>query len=270
MEAVARAASAVRVAEDKITRFDIHQIIQHAALMMSFILLVATGLPLKFADSPLSQWWVGFWGGIEVTRSIHYLAAWVMIGVSLYHLIYLIVTIGVMKRPFPIKMLPSLKDFTDLFKELQYFLGVTRKKPQFDRFSWREKFDYWAIFWGMPVMVISGLIMIFPVAATRVLPGWIVPAALVAHSDEAMLALIWIFMVHIFFAHLSPGSFPCNTVIFTGEMSVERYRTEHPLEYQRIMASAPPETPPESPVAVKSPQEEEIVPLNETQTGQTN
>ncbi|MBI2829627.1 MAG: cytochrome b/b6 domain-containing protein [Chloroflexi bacterium] len=231
--------------------------------MASFILLVATGLPMKFAGSPVSQWWVGFWGGVEVTRAIHRLAAWVMIGVSIYHLIYLIVTIGIMKRPFPVKMVPSLKDFTDLFQELQYFLGVTKKKTQFDRFSWREKFDYWAIFWGMPVMVISGLILMYPVAATKILPGWIVPAALVAHSDEAMLALTWIFMVHVFFAHFSPGSFPFNTVIFTGKMSVERYRDEHPLEYQRMMAAAQPEKSQESPVVAASPQAGEIATSNE-------
>lgn len=86
-------------------------------------------------------------------------------------------------------------------------------------------------------MAISGFVLMYPVFVTRFLPGWIVPAALVAHSDEAMLALIWIFMVHIFFNHFSPGSFPMNTSIFTGKVPRERYREEHPLEYEEMVAS---------------------------------
>ena len=224
------------LAEDKITRFDIHQIIQHAGLMTSFILLVITGLPLKFHNAAISQWWVGIWGGIEVTRAAHHFAAWVIVIVCFYHLIYLVYTIFILKRPFPIKMVPSLQDFSKLFQEMVYYLGIRKQKPEFDRFNWKEKFDYWAIFWGMPVMAGSGFILMYPVLVTKFLPGWIVPAALVAHSDEAMLALSWIFLVHIFFNHFSPGILPLNTSIFTGKVPRERYRQDHPLEYNRLMA----------------------------------
>ena len=81
----------------------------------------------------------------------------------------------------------------------------------------------------------SGFILLFPVLVTKFLPGWVIPAALVAHSDEAMLALIWIFMVHIFFNHFAPGVFPINTSIFTGKVPKERYRREHALEYERLL-----------------------------------
>jgi cytochrome b subunit of formate dehydrogenase len=221
--------------EEKITRFDIHQIIQHAGLMISFILLVITGIPLKFHNSVISEWWIGLWGGIEVTRSIHYFAAWMMVGTSVYHLFYLWYSTTLLKRPFPIKMVPNLQDFTRLSQEIGYYLGIRKEMPKYDRFNWKEKFDYWAIFWGMPVMAGSGFILMFPVAATKFMPGWIVPAALVAHSDEAMLALTWIAMVHIFFNHFSPSGFPMNTSIFTGKVPVERYRREHALEYDRLM-----------------------------------
>ena len=222
---------------EKITRFDIHQIIQHAGLMVSFIVLVATGLPLKFHDAAISQWWVGVWGGIEATRSTHHFAAWVLVIVCLYHLVYIAYSTLVFKRPLPIKMIPSRQDFVKLFQELGYFLGLRKGKPRYDRFNWREKFDYWAIFWGMPVMAGSGFIMMFPVLATRYLPGWVVPTALVAHSDEAMLALIWIFLVHVFFNHFTPGIFPLNTAMFTGKVPKERYRREHPLEYERLFGT---------------------------------
>ncbi len=237
MAAVPQAILLERGSGEKVTRFDVHQIIQHAGLMVSFILLVLTGLPLKFSDSVISEWWVGVWGGIEAIRSVHHFAAWVMVIVCLYHLVYLWYTIFILKRPFPIKMIPSGQDFVKFFRELGYFLGLAKERPEYDRFNWREKFDYWAIFWGMPVMAGSGFILMYPVFVTKFLPGWVVPASLVAHSDEAMLALIWIFMVHIFFSHFTPGVFPINTSIFTGKVPEERYRREHPLEYGRVNAT---------------------------------
>ncbi len=223
--------------EEKITRFDIHQIIQHAVLMVSFILLVVTGMPLKYANWAISQWWVGVWGGIEVTRSVHYFAAWVMVIVCCYHLVYLDYSTLILKRPFQVKMILSGRDFVNFFQEIRYFLGLRKEGPKYDRFNWREKFDYWAIFWGMPVMAGSGFVLMYPVLVTKFLPGWVVPAALVAHSDEALLALIWIFLVHIFFNHFTPGVFPLNTSMFTGKVPKERYQREHPLEYERLLAT---------------------------------
>lgn len=224
-----------KTAEEKITRFDIHQIIQHAGLAISFILLVVTGVPLKFSGAAASQWWIALWGGVDVTRVVHRFAAWVMVSVCVYHAAYLIYNIGIRKKPFPVKMIPSVKDVTNILQEFLYFVGLRRQKPQFDRFNWREKFDYWAIFWGIPIMAGSGFILMYPVFVTKFLPGWVVPTALVAHSDEAMLALTWIFMVHVFFNHFSPGIFPVNTTMFTGKMSKERYQKDHPVEYERIV-----------------------------------
>jgi formate dehydrogenase subunit gamma len=234
MVAVNEAISLEKGREEKIARFDVHQIIQHAGLMLSFILLVITGLPLKFSGSVVSQWWVGVWGGIEVTRSVHHVSAWVMVAVCLYHLAYIGYSVLVLKKPFPYKMIPGRNDYVTYFQEMAYFVGLRKEKPKFDRFNWREKFDYWAIFWGMPVMAGSGFILMYPVLVTKLLPGWVIPVALVAHSDEAMLALIWIVMVHIFFNHFAPGIFPINTAIFTGKVSRERYRREHAAEYERL------------------------------------
>ena len=238
MATITRTIASERVAEEEIRRFDIHQIIQHVGLMVSFILLVVTGIPLKFHTWAISQWWIGVWGGIEVTRSVHNFSAWVMGFICLYHIIYLLYSILILKRPFPIKMIPSGQDLRNLLQELGYYLGLRKARPMVDRFNWKEKFDYWAIFWGMPVMFISGFIMMYPVLVTKVLPGWVVPTALVAHSDEAMLALVWIVLVHVFFNHFSPGVFPINTSIFTGKVTKERYRREHPLEYERLLEAS--------------------------------
>lgn len=219
---------------ETIKRFDVHQIIQHAWMMVSFILLVITGFPLKFNDAAFSQWWVAVWGGIDAVRGVHHFAAYAIVIVCVYHLLYLGYSTLVLHRPIGIKMIPSLEDFSGMLKEISYFMGIAKERPEYDRFSWKEKFDYWAIFWGMPVMGGSGFIMMYPVLASKILPGWMIPAAMIAHSDEAMLALSWIFLVHIFFNHFSPGVFPMNTSIFTGRVSRERYLKEHPLEYREL------------------------------------
>ncbi len=178
-----------KISEQTITRFDGHQVVQHAGLMTSFTFLVITGLPMKFNTWAISQGWAALWGGIGNLRAVHHFSAYVMVAICLYHAVYLAYNLLVMKRPFPVEMIPAYDDFVKLYQELGYFLGIWKEKPQYDRFNWREKFDYWAIFWGMPIMVISGFVLMYPVLVTRFLPGWVVPAALIAHGDEAMLAL---------------------------------------------------------------------------------
>lgn len=236
MERVERMpASKSVVLEKDIVRFDKHQIIQHIVLFVTFIVLALTGLPLKFNDWSVSQWWIEVWGGIENTRTFHRISAYIMTADCIYHLLYVGYGTFVRKKPFPISIVPSPRDFVNLFQEVQYFVGLSKEKPKFDRFNWREKFDYWAIFWGMPVIGISGFIMAYPVFVTKFLPGWVVPAAIIAHGDEAILAVSWIVLVHFVFNHLSPGNFPLNKSIFTGKMSKGKYHKEHPLEYNRLM-----------------------------------
>ncbi|MBI4297029.1 MAG: cytochrome b/b6 domain-containing protein [Chloroflexi bacterium] len=222
---------------NKVLRFDVHQRLQHLVMMTTFIILVATGMPLKFSGWGMSQWWIDFWGGIETTRTVHRIAGWTMLGDCLYHILYIGYGTLLRKRPFPYWMVPTPRDFRDFFQELRYFTGLAKTRPQYDRFNWREKFDYMAIFWGIPIIGISGLIMMYPVFWTKFLPGWIVPAALVAHGDEALLALLWIVIVHLVFNHLAPGVFPINTSIFSGKVPRERYRHEHSLEYERKFGS---------------------------------
>ncbi|MBI2865959.1 MAG: hypothetical protein HYX99_01185 [Chloroflexi bacterium] len=230
VEAVTQAT--VHQEQEYVVRFDIHQRIQHFLMMSSFIVLALTGLPLKFDGLAISQWWIGFWGGIESTRFAHRIAAFVMVGDCVYHVAYLLYTTLLLKRPFPFQMFPSPRDLQDLLADLKYYLGLSPARARYGRFNYREKFDYWAIFWGMPIMAGSGFILMYPVLVSKLLPGWAIPVALVAHSDEAVLAVSWIFIVHIFFSHLTPKVFPLNKSIFTGRVPRERYWEEHPLELQ--------------------------------------
>jgi formate dehydrogenase subunit gamma len=227
-----------RIDGQYIRRFDVHQRIQHIMMFSSFILLAITGLPMKFSEWGISQWWISVWGGIENLRTVHHGAAWIMIASAVYHLFYLLITIIILKRPFPTEMIPKPQDAKDLIHEMKYWVGLTDEPPKFSRFSYREKFDYWAVGWGLLIMIGGGLVLMFPVAAAKILPGWAIPFALLAHSDEAVLAVGWILIVHMYFAHLHPLVFPMNKSIFTGKVPMHQYAEEHPLEYARIMAAA--------------------------------
>lgn len=232
------------VAGTYVQRFDVHQRLQHFLMMSSFIVLALTGLPQKFSDLGPSQWWVSSLGGLETVRTIHRAAGFVMLTDCVYHLAYLGHRIGIQGRRDPLRMIPTPKDMRDAAQTVLYFLGVAPEMPRFDRFTYLEKFDYWAVFWGIAMIGTSGLILVFPVQATGVLPGQAVAVALTVHGDEAVLAVGWILIMHMFNVHLAPWAFPLNPAIFTGKMRRERYAEEHPLEWERMRAAAkrPPRT----------------------------
>jgi hypothetical protein len=107
----------------------------------------------------------------------------------------------------------------------------------FDRWTYWEKFDYWAVFWGMAIIGGSGMMLAFPGATASVLPGWMFNVATIVHGEEAVLAAVFLFTVHFFNNHFRPDKFPLDTVMFTGAVPLEEFRREHALEYQRLVAS---------------------------------
>lgn len=222
--------------EDRqVVRFSKHQRAQHFIMMSSVLLLVFTGMPQKFFDAGWATWLISFWGGLDSARTIHHAAGFAMIFSGVYHVGYLLYTMLFLGRPVPVWMLPSAKDFKDFFQNTGYYLGAVKTKPQFGRFSYFEKFDYFAVFWGVPVMGLTGLILMFPLIVTRFAPGVVVPVATIAHSDEALLATGWLFVVHFYNAHFAPHIFPFNKSIFTGRVAERRYKKEHGLEYHDLV-----------------------------------
>ena len=232
------ARSRARVAIQSVVRFDEHQRIQHVLMMSSFITLALTGLPQKFSDLSVSQWWVSTLGGLEMVRIIHRTAGIIMLSDCMYHLAYLVYRMGFQGRMGPLRMLPTPKDGIDMAQTIFYFLGLQERKPKFDRFNYIEKFDYWAVFWGIAMIGTSGLLLMFPVLATQLLPGQVLPIAITIHSDEAILAVGWILIVHMFNVHLAPWVFPFSPAIFTGKMTAHQCAEDHPLEWQRIVAKS--------------------------------
>jgi cytochrome b subunit of formate dehydrogenase len=221
-----------------VRRFSTMNIRTHVVIILTFLLLALTGLPLKFHATPWAQQLVNLLGGVESARFIHRLAAIGTFGYMAFHLANLF-----FRRVFnkerglfwgPNSMVPQPKDFSDFFANIKYFLYFG-KRPEGDRWTYFEKFDYFAVFWGVMIIGLSGLMLWLPGTFTSFLPGWTLNAAYVIHSDEALLATGFIFVFHFFHTHLRPESFPMDLVIFTGKMPLKRFKAERTLEYQRLV-----------------------------------
>jgi cytochrome b subunit of formate dehydrogenase len=221
-----------------VKRFSRAQIALHITIVLSFLLLAATGLPLKFAGAAWSQPLADALGGAQVISWLHRFAAVVTFGYFGVHL--LMVFWGMLvkrERGYlwgPKSMVPQPKDVADLWGNVKYFLYIG-PRPNLDRWAYWEKFDYLAVFWGVAIIGFSGLVLWIPNTFTQFLPGWVINAAYVVHSDEALLATGFIFLFHFFHTHLRPESFPMDPVIFTGKMPLEKFKEERPLEYQRLV-----------------------------------
>ncbi|HTR21667.1 MAG TPA: cytochrome b/b6 domain-containing protein [Gemmatimonadales bacterium] len=212
----------------------------HALVIVSFLGLVMTGLPLKFAYAPWAHALVGLVGGVETAGIIHRICAVITFGYFLTHvgnLIYRLITSPNRKAIVwgPTSMTPQLKDLQDIVAMFKWFLGKG-PRPRFERYSYMEKFDYWAVFWGVAIIGTSGLMLWFPAFFAKLLPGWAFNIATIIHSDEALLATAFIFTIHFFNVHFRPEKFPIDTVIFTGRATTGYMKEEHELEYDRAVA----------------------------------
>jgi cytochrome b subunit of formate dehydrogenase len=224
-----------------VVRFNLRRRLEHAAVMMLFVTLALTGFPQKYPDGPGAQGLVDLMGGLARARWLHRAAGLTFALLTIVHLGSAVVDLLLRRQPF--SLVPSRQDFRDVVKNLRYYLGLSEEKAQFDRFDYREKFEYWGMVMGAVVMTFTGLILIYPVVLTRLLPGELVPVAKVAHSNEGLLAFLVVLVWHIYNVHLAPEVFPFNTTIFTGRISVEHLKSEHPLEYARLFPPAPAEPP---------------------------
>ena len=220
--------------ERLVERFEVRQRVEHLVLVASFIALAATGIPQKFADVDLSRWIVAQLGGIDTARFLHRAFAVAFMVLALEHVGWMVVQAG--RRRLRPTMAPALSDVQNAVQMIRYCLGLSRSHPRFDRYDYRQKFEYWGIVFGSTVMILTGLTLWFPALATRVLPGQFVAAAREAHSNEALLALLVVVVWHLYSVVLSPTCFPGDLSIFTGLIPERRLLEEHALEHQRLVA----------------------------------
>jgi len=230
----------IREEEDQwIVRFSSQHRLTHFLLVISFLGLAATGLPLMYSFTNWGQWLVQVHGGLGVTRFLHRACALITIAYALYHLSFIVKKV-VIQRDFSIfkggdSMIPRWQDFKDFFGMVRWFLYLG-PRPKLDHFTYWEKFDYFAVFWGVPVIGFSGLMLWFPGFFTQFLPGEVLNIAMIVHSEEALLATAFIFAIHFFHTHLRPESFPMDLVMFTGKMRLSWFKEERTVEYERLVA----------------------------------
>jgi thiosulfate reductase cytochrome b subunit len=220
-------------------RFNRTERIMHSLLMLSFVGCALTGLPLLYSAKPWATVLARLLGGFQAAGAVHRVCAFVMLVTFATHLV-VVVRRAIVRKNFmgllwgPDSMVPQPQDGIDIYRNFKWFLGLG-PQPQFDRWTYWEKFDYWAVFWGMAIIGGSGLLLWFPVSLAHLLPGWMFNLATLIHGEEALLAVGFIFTIHFFNSHLRPEKFPMDTVIFTGRISEHELKQERAVEYERLV-----------------------------------
>lgn len=203
----------------------------HAVVIISFFLLVITGMPLRFSCAVWADSLMRALGGVEMAGLLHRIGAGLTFGYFGAHVLYLIVafvrTEDRMRHLWgKDSIVPHPRDLSDIVAQIRWYFG-RGERPAFGRYSYMEKFDYFAVFWGVAIIGGSGLILWFPEFFAGILPGWTFNVAAIVHADEALLATGFIFTIHFFHVHMRPDKFPLDAVMFTGRATLEYMEEEH-------------------------------------------
>jgi len=220
--------------EEEFQRFNLHFRIQHIMIFTSVIILILTGLPLKFPDFPASTGLISMIGGIQSSRLLHRIGAAILIASMIYHIFYSILH-REGRRDFML-LIPRPRDLLNLFQSIKYFLGLSNERAKFGRFSYIEKFDYWAVYWGCVIMIGTGAVLWFEELFLNIFPKFMFDISKEAHSDEALLATLAIVIWHFYNVHLNPDVFPMSWTWWTGKISREEMMEHHPVEYEEMKA----------------------------------
>jgi len=221
----------------RIKRFNKTDRIFHLFLMLTFLVQSVTGFSRLFHTTGWGRKLSAFLGGYETSFLIHQWVGILMIVGFILHIIYLLTKIqwNNLRASFfgPDSLVPNIHDLRHLGQRILWFFGIGAP-PRFDRWTYWEKFDYWAVFWGLPLLAVTGLMLMFPLATSRILPGWSLNVAVLLHKAEAVLATTYIFIVHFFIGHLRPSSFPMNEGMFAGSLELEEVMSEKPAWVERL------------------------------------
>ena len=236
----AHTAQAVGVASLEYRRFGLFHRWVHFFVMASFTVLVFTGMPLKYKDAGWARTEMNFIGGVQAAGVLHRIAAMIMVSCVVCELFYFARYIVARKGPLwgPGTIVPTRNDWADMKAMYRWFFGLGAKPGGFDRYTYWEKFEFWAASGGVMTMVATGFMLWFPVQTAQFLPGIFLNLAMVNHAGGALLAMGFVFVFwHVFHAHFRPEVFPFDKVMFDGTMPAPEYAEERSVEYQRRVRS---------------------------------
>ena len=215
-----------------VTRMTRNQRVQHTILFVSFTILVVTGFGLKYPQSWCSYLLLGI---SENARGIvHRIAGVALIAVGFYHAGYAALTRE--GRSMLRQIWLRWRDASDFACNLRYHLGLEETRPAFRRFTYAEKIEYWALIWGTILMAVTGIMLWAKVVVGNRLPRWWLDVATAVHFYEAILATLAILVWHFYQVFFDPDAYPMNWAWWDGQVPVEHYRAEHPLDLETLLA----------------------------------
>ena len=222
----------------QVRRFGLMWRIGHLLFALSVMALILTGMAVFYSYTAWAPIVIEWLGGPQMTGLIHRISAAIMLGIFFLHLIGVSINIARNKnfRWFgPDSLVPNWKDFRDAWGMFVWFVGKG-PKPEFGRWTYWEKFDYWAVFWGMAVIGGSGMMLAFPEVTASLMPGWVFNVVMLVHGEEAFLAAVFLFTVHFFNNHFRPDKLPPpDIVMFTGTQSLEEFKRDHRMQYDHLV-----------------------------------
>jgi cytochrome b subunit of formate dehydrogenase len=225
-----------------IVRFPRFHRIGHAVMLIAFLGLALTGLPLKYSHTDWAQGVARALGGFASTSFWHRVFALVTFACFIAYLVRLAWLYREARRRGerrsavvfgPDSPIPNLHDAKDIFAMLRWFFGLG-PKPTFDRWAYWEKFDFWGAAGDIVIIGSTGLMLWFPNFFCKFLPGTWLNVAQVIHSTQALLATGFVFAVHFFNTHLRPDIFPVDKSVLTGLVSEEEFRDTRPELFERL------------------------------------
>ena len=220
-------------------RFSWYWRVNHWVLALSLMFLVFTGMVVMYPNTVWAMAAVPMLGGPKILNTMHHWAGIIFMLAIFGHAAVVLFRIF-RSKDFdwfgPDSLLPRKKDWEDMKGQFRWYFGKGAQ-PRFDRWTYWEKFDYWAVYWGAFVIGTSGILLWFADSIGQYIPGWIFNLATIAHGLEAFLAVLTLFVVHFFNNHFRPAKFPLDTVMFTGSWDLEELKEERPEEYERLKAS---------------------------------
>ena len=234
LDLVYKAANGVvkRVEGPKVKRFDLNQRIQHIWLFTSTAILAVTG----FAQLYYEAWGrvlINAMGGLAINMDVHLLAATFLGVLVVYHFAFYSAQYLAKRargEPAPLPIMIGKSDITQALQNVKHMLGRAKEAPKYGKYDYGQKFDYWGIYWGMIILAAPGVILW--AYGSTVLDG----LPFIFHTDEALLAVLFLLVFHFYQSHWNPREFPMNTIFLTGTLSEEEMRDQHPLELERLEA----------------------------------